>query len=251
MRKYKYQKKCKYCSKDYIGEKDSIFCSKNCKSRSQFNVPLGEKTKIKVSCNYCGKSKEINRCFFKRNQSKLFFCNKQCRAKHEKISKLGKRNPSYKNGKYSQSGKCLTCGKQFYRKSGKAKYCSQRCRPNVGYRYIQGRRYEYKAIKKLKNSGFQIVIRSARSQGIFDVFAIKGNNKTRKINEVRCIQVKATTSNFPVKSIVPKNERENISNNKFIPIIGRNIFYEIWVWRIRKGWDTYRLNWKTREFEKL
>lgn len=121
----------------------------------------------------------------------------------------------------------------------------------VGRSYVQGRRYEYQAIKKLKNKGFQIVIRSARSQGIFDIFAIKGNNKTRRIKEVRCIQVKATTSNFPIKSIVPKNERENILNNKFIPIISKNIFYEIWIWRIRKDWNIYRLNWKTKEFEKM
>ncbi len=124
-------------------------------------------------------------------------------------------------------------------------------RQNVGLRYVQGRRYEYEAIKKLKKEGFQIVIRSARSQGIFDIFAIKGNNKTRQIKEIRCIQVKATISNFPIKSIFPKNERDGILKNKLIPIISKNIFYEIWVWRIRKGWDIYRLNWKKREFDKV
>lgn len=121
----------------------------------------------------------------------------------------------------------------------------------LGLRYVQGRRYEYQAIKKLKDNGFQMIIRSARSQGIFDILAIKGDKRTRKIKEIRCIQVKATLSNFPFRSVFPKNEREKILNNKSIPIITKNIFYEIWVWRIRKGWNIYRLNWKTREFEKL
>lgn len=122
---------------------------------------------------------------------------------------------------------------------------------NLGQRYIQGRRYEYQAIKKLKKMGFQIVIRSARSYGLFDVLAIKGDKKTRKIKEIRCIQVKATLSNFPFKSVFPKNDREKILNSKSIPIIANNIFYEIWVWRIRKEWNIYRLNWKTKEFRKI
>jgi len=121
----------------------------------------------------------------------------------------------------------------------------------LGLRYDQGRRYEYQAIKKLKNLGFQMVIRSARSQGIFDILAIKGDKRTRKIKEIRCVQVKSTLSNFPFRSVFSKNEREKILNNKSIPIIAKNIFYEIWVWRIRKGWNIYRLNWKTKEFEKI
>ncbi len=124
-------------------------------------------------------------------------------------------------------------------------------RQNVGRRYIQGRRYEYQAIKKLKKTGFQIIVRSSRSYGIFDIFAIKGNEKTRKIKEIRCIQVKATGSPFSIKSVFPKKERGNIVDNKCIPILSKDIFYEIWIWRFRKGWDIYRLNWRKKEFEKI
>lgn len=121
----------------------------------------------------------------------------------------------------------------------------------LGFHYAQGRRYEYQTIKELKDSGFQIVIRSTRSQGIFDVLAIKGDKRTRKIKEIRCIQVKATLSNSPFKSIFLKNDREKILNSKHIPIIAKNIFYEIWVWRKRRGKEIYRLNWKTKEFEEV
>jgi len=99
--------------------------------------------------------------------------------------------------------------------------------------------------------GFQIIIRSSRSNGIFDVLAIKGNKKTRRVKEIRCIQIKATNSSFPIKSIFSKKERGDIINNKCIPVLAKDIFYEVWIWRIRKGWDIYRLNWKRKEFNKL
>jgi len=124
-------------------------------------------------------------------------------------------------------------------------------RQNLGRRYVQGRKYEYQAIKKLKEMGFQLIIRSSRSNGIFDIFGLKGNKKTRRVSEIRCIQVKATNSPFSIKSIFPKKERGNIINNKCLPVLAKNIFYEIWIWRIREGWDIYRLNWKRKEFEKL
>lgn len=116
--------------------------------------------------------------------------------------------------------------------------------------YQSGRRYEYKTTRELKKIGFQIVIRSARSRGIFDIFAIKGNNKTRKVEEIRCIQVKSTASNFPVRSIFSEDEMREIINNKAVPIIARNIFYEIWLWRKRKEKEIYRLNWERKKFEK-
>jgi len=153
--------------------------------------------------------------------------------------------------------KCLYCGKKYKRYNRGSKFCSFKCYSlavkgrSLSPYYQSGRRYEYKTMKELKKIGFQIVIRSARSGGIFDIYAIRGSNKTRRIEEVRCIQVKSTASSFPVKSIVPKAQRAEIINNKEVPIIGKDVFYEIWVWRIRKGKDIYRLNWKTKEFEKI
>ncbi len=129
------------------------------------------------------------------------------------------------------------------------KYCSKKCRPKGGYLYIKGRRFEYRAMSILKKMGFQVIYRSPRSRGIFDIFALKGKPSTRKIVEARYIQVKASRSSFPLKSIVSSKEREGIIKNKMVIMLGKKTFYEIWIRRLNKKWDIYRLNWKSREFE--
>jgi len=115
--------------------------------------------------------------------------------------------------------------------------------------YVKGRRFEYKAISILKKMGFQIIFRSPRSLGLFDIFALKGNPATKKVTEARYIQVKASRSAFPLKSIVSKKDRERIIKNKAVIMLGKNTFYEIWVRRLNKKWDIYRLNWGIKEFE--
>lgn len=97
--------------------------------------------------------------------------------------------------------------------------------------------------------GFQVIFRSPRSRGIFDIFALKGNSSTKKITEARYIQVKASRSSFPLKSVIPKKERERIIKNNGIIMLGKKTFYEIWVRRLNKKWDIYRLNLGSREFE--
>ncbi len=67
--------------------------------------------------------------------------------------------------------------------------------------------------------------------------------------EARYIQVKASRSSFPLKSIVSSKEREGIIKNKMVIMLGKKTFYEIWIRRLNKKWDIYRLNWKSREFE--
>lgn len=115
--------------------------------------------------------------------------------------------------------------------------------------YAKGRWFEYKAISIFKKMGFQLVFRSPRSRGIFDILALKSNPGTKKISEARYVQVKASRSPFPLKSIVSKKEREKIIQNPEIIMLGKNTFYEIWVRRLNKKWDIYRLNWNSREFD--
>lgn len=117
--------------------------------------------------------------------------------------------------------------------------------------YIKGRAFEYKAMSVLKKMGFQIIFRSPRSLGMFDLFALKGDTSTKKIIEARYIQVKASRSSFPLKSIVPREERKKIIKNKKVFILGKSTFYEIWIRRLNKKWDIYRLNWDIKEFEHL
>ena len=131
------------------------------------------------------------------------------------------------------------------------KRCSKKCRPGGGCLYIKGRRFEYQAISILKKMGFQTIYRAPRSQGIFDIFALKGNPSTKKIVEARYIQVKASRSSFPFKSIVSKKERGRIMKNKMVIMVGRKTFYEIWIRRLNKRWDIHRFNWASKEFDRL
>jgi len=122
-------------------------------------------------------------------------------------------------------------------------------RKKTNHLYAKGRRFEYQAISILKKMGFQVVFRTPRSRGLFDIFALRGNPLTKKLEEARYIQVKASRSPFPIKTIVPKKEREKIIKNKEMVILGKKTFYEIWVRRLNKKWDIYRLNWVSKEFE--
>lgn len=117
--------------------------------------------------------------------------------------------------------------------------------------YAKGRRFEYKAITVLKEMGFQTIFRSPKSAGIFDILALKAKPGTKKIDEARYIQVKASRCPFSLKSVVSKKERNRIIKNQSVVMLGRKTFYEIWVRRLNKKWDIYRLNWKSQEFEML
>jgi len=117
--------------------------------------------------------------------------------------------------------------------------------------YAKGRRFEYQVISILKKMGFHIVFRTPCSRGVFDVFALRGNNLTKKLEEAKYIQVKASRSPLSIKTIVPKKEREKIIKSSELVILGKKTFYEIWVRRLNKKWDIYRLNWKSKEFELL
>lgn len=125
----------------------------------------------------------------------------------------------------------------------------RKLRKKIRHLYAKGRRFEYKAISILKKMGFQVIFRSPRSQGMFDIFALKGNPETKKINEARYVQVKACRSSFPLKSVVPKKERDRIIKNDAVILLGKKTFYEIWVRRLNKKWDIYRLNWQLKDFE--
>lgn len=214
--------------------------------------PAWKGGKTKFRCSFCKKVLKRWGSEIKHSKSGLLFCSKACRANYEKENKIHKNNPNYKHGNYSKIAFCKTCGKKFIRKgSEKRKYCSQKCRPKPGYLYIKGRRFEYKAMSTLKRMGFQIIFRSPRSRGMFDIFALKGNPSTKQIVEARYIQVKASRSSFSVKSIVPREERERMIKNKTVIMLGKNTFYEVWIRRLNRGWDIYRLDWGARDFEHI
>lgn len=248
-------RKAKQCLKCFLSKanpsKRPEVRKKIARSKKGLQNPSWKGGKIKVKCSFCGKILKRWKAQIRHSKNSLIFCSRDCRAKYETISRIGKKGPNYKHGQYSKLRTCLTCGKNFYTRRGKTKYCSQKCRPKPGYLYIKGRRFEYKAISILKKMGFQVIFRSPRSRGIFDIFALKGNPTTKEIAEARYIQVKASRSSFPLKSIIPKNEREKIIKNKMVIILGKNTFYEIWIRRLNKKWDIYRLNWASKEFEHL
>lgn len=243
--------KC-FLSKDNPSKRPEVR-KKIAESKKGLKNPSWKGGKTKVRCSFCGKI--LKRWENKKKQNKigLFFCNRECKAKYEGTARLGRKGPFYKHGRYSQIGICKACGRVFKRNrnSRKAKYCSQKCRPKPGHLYVKGRRFEYKAISLLKKMGFQVIFRSPRSKGIFDIFALKGNPLTKKIVEARYIQVKASRSLFPLKSIIPKKEREKIIKNKMVFMLGENTFYEFWVRRLNKKWEIYRLNWRSKEFERF
>ena len=241
--------KC-FLSKDNPSQKPEIR-KKISESKKGSKNPSWKGGKDKVRCAFCKKILKRWKSENEHSKSSLFFCNRKCKAEYEKKNRMNKNGPNYKHGQYSKLRICLTCGKNFYRAKGKTKYCSQRCRPNPGYLYVKGRRFEYKAMSILKRMGFQIIFRSPRSRGMFDIFALKGNPSTKEIVEARYIQVKASRSSFPLKSVVPKKEREGIIKNKMVIMLGKNTFYEIWVRRLNKKWDIYRLNWNSKDFESI
>jgi len=122
-------------------------------------------------------------------------------------------------------------------------------RKKTNHLYAKGRRFEYQAMSVLKKMGFQVVFRTPQSRGLFDIFALRGNPLTKKLEEARYIQVKASRSSLPIKTIVPKQERERIIKNKEVVFLGKKTFYEIWIKRLNKKWDIYRLNWEIKDFE--
>ena len=134
--------------------------------------------------------------------------------------------------------------------SGRQKNKNKR-KAKKNHSYAKGRRFEYKAITILKEMGFQTIFRSPKSGGIFDILALKAKPGTKKIDEARYIQVKASRCPFSLKSVVSKKERDRIIKNQTVVMLGRKTFYEIWVRRLNKKWDIYRLNWKSQEFEML
>jgi len=87
------------------------------------------------------------------------------------------------------------------------------------YRYKRGVHYERKAIKELKKEGF-LVVRSSRSSGDFDIWALKEN--------LRLIQIKATKSKAKFSKLKEEIKKINLPNF---------CIKELWIWNDRKGWD--------------
>lgn len=99
------------------------------------------------------------------------------------------------------------------------KYKTKNKFKNHGYLYKRGTHYERKAMHELRDNGY-IIIRSTKSSGIFDVWALKDN--------LRLIQVKATKSNAHYTKL--QKELEQV-------IVPSFCSKELWIWNDRKGWD--------------
>lgn len=135
-------KKCEYCGKEFsVGKKSKYnttkFCSRECKGKynsencigkNATNYKNGNRTKIKIVCDNCGKEtlKEKQHV----DKWKHNFCNRNCqiefyRKEENKIK--GENNPKYSK----VTVRCEWCGKSYktYRcTKDKVRFCSKKCR---------------------------------------------------------------------------------------------------------------------------
>ena len=87
-------------------------------------------------------------------------------------------------------------------------------------RYRRGVYYERKALHELKSEG-AMVVRSARSGGYFDIWAVTKNH-------LKLIQVKSTMTDSDFVNI--RKELKKIRVPNFCRV-------ELWIWRNRWGWE--------------
>lgn len=107
---------CKYCKKEFKvspGEKNRIYCSGSCRSKS-----LNSKKRISINCEYC--KKEFNVLPSEKNK---IYCNSECRNRRGHNRKL---NPNKKR----ISIECGYCNKEFkvFPCRTNTVYCSYACR---------------------------------------------------------------------------------------------------------------------------
>ena len=220
-RRRKYIYNCVICNKKFHpSRKEYTSCSKHC--GAILRKRRGGKTgynKQKVNCSFCKKeflvqSKKIN--------NKNLYCSLTCYWLSKKENMKQDKNSNYKNA--IKKIICPTCGKEFLTYHKKVKYCSQKCCKHINL-YQKGVRYERQAKKELEQEGY-IVTRSSGSHGKADLIAI---NKEK----IRLIQVKSTLN--LITSLESLQEKDIIGLK--ILEVPFNTTKELWLWRIRKGWE--------------
>lgn len=138
--------KCDICGKEIKRTQSEIkrskhhYCSNRCRAKgvgkyqSGKNNPNYKNANTIVNCSYCGKEIKILNCDLKNSDGKLkkdFYCNSNCKAKHQHEKLKGSNNPNFKDRTVLVN--CDCCGKSFYTKQYKIKnnknvYCSQECK---------------------------------------------------------------------------------------------------------------------------
>lgn len=67
--------KCKWCGKEFLSKlSDSMFCSKNCKTRYRYHSGIDDEIR---NCEHCGKPFTANK------YSRQKFCSRKCSARHK------------------------------------------------------------------------------------------------------------------------------------------------------------------------
>lgn len=113
------KKICECCGIEYNAKRSSSkYCSKECQIKARTK-------KVKVQCDYCGKTIEKKSCHM---NTKHNFCSKECQGKWSSKHKVGENHPTYSQ----VETECSYCGKSFMIQPYKLKenqnhYCSREC----------------------------------------------------------------------------------------------------------------------------
>lgn len=96
--------KCTNCEKDFVGNLNNKFCSKECRGEYRSK----NLKSVTVNCYECGKQIKS------KVKKKVNLCSEECKKKHAK-KRIGKESH------------CKQCGIKFYSKYKTQKYCSREC----------------------------------------------------------------------------------------------------------------------------
>lgn len=158
-------KKCVYCGADFnIGKKTKYesakFCSVECKGKyasehrtgvNGANYKNGNRTRVEISCDYCGEKTLKEQQFIDRFEKN--FCNRKCqaayyRAHSDEVS--GENSPRYTQVEV----RCAWCGKRFntYKcLESESRFCSKMCRNDWQSDMMKGENhYNWKGGKTAK-----------------------------------------------------------------------------------------------------
>lgn len=125
---------CPCCGKEFWYHKSwpRKYCSSKCSATANISRQLGEHAvgsgpRVKLACNYCGKSFTKN--YFEYKKTGHHFCSQSCFGKWNSENKRGENHPSYKKVERT----CEYCGETFLAspneiERGWAKFCNNECK---------------------------------------------------------------------------------------------------------------------------
>jgi Holliday junction resolvase len=209
---------CEYCGMPFVKAhrgKPYRFCSRACGVRGRSGPT--QRNQVRMKCRKCGKKYEIKAS----HAGKSLYCSMRCLFASRDIG--GIKNPNFKN---SGLRVCEGCGCTYKTYDKARRFCSANCShtESAGITVKNLRRgndAELRCAETLDDHGFA-VLRSARSRGPFDVFAIGQTG-------IYLIQVKRSGSagrRFQRKTI---RELTAIT----VPATAHK---QIWCWVDQRGW---------------